>query len=159
MSCANPQGRHNTLPAEWGLLPLSKWFVWKWKRIWQQMPSGGEVSRVGLLQLVLSESAARRVRANKTSFSAQSPITRPFAIRVTAEPQTIQKRDRMEKRLEERSRNCREKLWHPVNFFFFCQKWLWIIIIVIWRRENGKQKRGGERWKIASRGNLHSYYS
>lgn len=50
------------------------------------MPSGGEVSRVGLLQLVLSESAARRVRANKTSFSAQSPITRPFAIRVTAEP-------------------------------------------------------------------------
>lgn len=100
------------------------------------MPSGGEVSRVGLLQLVLSESAARRVRANKTSFSAQSPITRPFAIRVTAEPQTIQKRDRMEKRLEERSRNC--------NFFFLPKVTLDHYYRYLKKRKWETKERGGK---------------
>lgn len=85
------------------------------------MPSGREVSGVGFPQLVLSESAAWRVCANKTSFSGQSlkPHRKAIGNMNNRGSDTIQKQETIEGRQKEMRRNC-DTLFCKSDFRSLC---------------------------------------
>lgn len=79
------------------------------------MPSGGEVREVGLPQLALSGTAARRVCANKTAFSSKALEPHYKAICYMSNRGTIRVRNRTGWRKDER--RGREKRGFFLFFF------------------------------------------
>lgn len=126
----------------WPWLSLSRLFVWRWKQIWQQMPSGRAISGVGLPQLLLSGALLRACVQTKPpiQWGHWSPITRPFAIWVRADSQELEEKEGRGEKLSESLTlsNVKKK---KKNDYFNVKTWKW----EKWKKKGGceEQQVGG----------------